>query len=88
MGTGKLYRADNDEFVADIKYQFQDESETNWWGELTLTAYLRISESDRYIIGLEDKRKGNCRLKKRVNRAVSGIPPRYIYHFIGTSLLE
>ena len=88
MGIGKLYRADNDEFVADINYKFQDESATNWWGELTLTEYLRISEGDRYIMELEDKRKGNCRLRKRVNRAVSGIPPRYIYHFTGTSPFE
>jgi hypothetical protein len=37
---------------------------------------------------LDDKRKSKCHLKKRVNRAVSGIPTRYIYHVSGFSPLE
>ncbi|MFC1915266.1 hypothetical protein ACFLW4_01010 [Chloroflexota bacterium] len=88
MTIGKLYRSSDNQFVAEVNYQFQDESATNWWGELTLTDYLRISESDGYIIELEDNRKGKCRLRKRVNRAVSGVPPRYVYQFTGTSTLE
>ena len=89
MGIGKLYMSSNEEFVGNIDYQLQDESPPNWWGELTLTEYKRISDSDAYIIELEDKRKGKCRLRKRVNRAVSGVvPPRYVYHFAGTTPLE
>jgi len=74
--------------VTEVNYQFHDESATSWWGELTLTDYLRISEHDGYMIELEDNRKGKCRLRKRVNRAVSGVPPRYVYQFTGTSALE
>ena len=88
MSIGKLYRLSDGQFVTDVNYQFQDESETSWWGELTLIDYLRINENDAYMIELEDKRKGNCRLRKRVNRAVSGVPPRYIYRFNGTGALK
>lgn len=88
MSIGRLYRQSDNQFVAEVNYQFQDESATSWWGELTLTDYVRINESDWYVIELEDMRKGNCRLRKRVNRAVSGVPPRYIYRFTGISALE
>ena len=88
MSIGRLYRFSDNKLVAKVNYQLQDESATNWWGELTLTDYMRINEKEVYKIKLEDKRKGSCRLKKRVNRAVSGIPPRYIYRFSGTSPLE
>ena len=88
MSIGRLYRFSDNKLVARVNYQLQDESATNWWGELTLTDYMRINEKEVYKIKLEDKRKGSCRLKKRVNRAVSGVPPRYIYRFSGTSPLE
>ncbi len=88
MSKGRLYKTSDNKLVTNVNYQLHDESATNWWGELTLIDYMRINEREGYIIRLEDKRKGNCRLKKRVNRAVSGIPPRYIYHFTGTSSLE
>lgn len=89
MATGKLYRRNDKRFVADVNYQlFQHEATTNWWGELTLYHGTRINEGDVFIIELEDKRKSQCHLKKRVNRAVSGIPPRYIYHITGISQIE
>lgn len=88
MAIGKLYRSNDEEFVAEVTYQFQDESETSWWGELSLVEYKRIGDSGGFIIELEDKRRGTCYLKKRVNRAVSGVPPRYVYHFSGTGALE
>jgi len=88
VSIGGLYRTSDNKLVAKVNYQLHDASETNWWGEFTLIDYMRINEREGYIIKLEDKRKGNCRLKKRVNRAVSGIPPRYIYHFTGTSSLK
>jgi len=84
VNTGKLYSSRDKEFVAEVSYQFQDETPTSWWGELLLTDPKRISESDGYIIELEDNRRGNCRLRKRVNRAVTGIPSRYVYQFSGT----
>jgi len=88
MSIGKLYRVSDNQFVAKVNYQFHDESATSWWGELTLTDYVRIDDRESYVIELEDARKGKCRLRKRVNRAVSGVPPRYVYQFSGTSALE
>ena len=88
MSIGRLYRFSDKKLVAKVNYQMQDESATGWWGELTLTDYMNINENESYIIKLDDKRKGRCRLKKRVNRAVSGVPPRYIYRFTGGSPLE
>ena len=89
MGIGKLYSLSDNQFVANVNYKlFRHEAATNWWGELTITDPVRIGEGDRFIIELEDKRKSKCHLKKMVNRAVSGVPPRYIYHFTGFSPLE
>ncbi len=87
MAIGKLYMEGSEEFVAEVKYQFHDESTNNWWGELVLTEYKRISDGQSYILELEDNRRCRCYLKKRVNRAVSGVPPRYIYHFAGITPL-
>ncbi len=88
MAIGKLYRVSDNEFIAEVNYKFQDESETGWWGELTLTDYKKINDTDIHIIELADMRYGRCRLRKRVNRAVSGIPPRYVYQFTGMSALK
>ena len=89
MSRGKLYRLDDDQFVANIKYRlFRHPAATNWWGELSLIDYVPLNEGDRFIIELEDKRKSKCHLKKMVNRAVSGIPPRYVYHVTGFSPIE
>ena len=90
-GRGKLYRIGSEQFVDAINYQIHEDlaEESHWWGEFTFTNIVNIRESDRYIIELEDGRKGKCYLKKLVNRAVSGlVPPRYVYHFTGTSPLE
>lgn len=89
MSRGKLYRLDDIQFVADINYRlFDDPAATNWWGELTLIDYVHLDEDDRFIIELEDRRKSTCLLKKRINRAVSGIPSRYVYHVTGFSPFE
>jgi len=89
VGTGKLYRLSDNKFVAKVDYQlFHDEATTNWCGELSLIDYVPLGDDDRYMIELEDKRKSKCYLKKRVNRAVSGVPPCYIYHITGSSPFE
>ena len=88
MAIGKLYRVSDNEFITEVNYKFQDESETGWWGELTLTDYKRINDHDIHIIELADMRRGRCRLRKRVNRAVSGIPPRYVYQFTSMGALK
>lgn len=89
MSIGKIYRLSDNQFITNVNYQlFQHPAATNWWGELTLTENIRLDEGDRFIIELEDRRKSQCYLKKKVNRAVSGFPPRYIYHVTGTSPVE
>lgn len=87
MGTGKLY-GNNGEFIVRVNYQFFDSSERGWWGELVPTEYSRFSDGDRYTIELEDGLKGECTLRKRINKAVSGVPPLYYYTFRGYGLLE
>ena len=88
MAIGKLYRSSDDELLAEVNYQFQHEDELRWWGELTLVDYVRLKDGTGYIIELEDGRKSRCTLKKRVNRAVTSLPPRYVYHFSGTTKFE
>ncbi len=88
MATGKLYKSGSAEVVGTVDYRFYDESEVNWWGELVLTEYARLDEAASYVIELQDGRKGKCSLRKRVNRAVSGVPPLYRYQFRGRGRLE
>ena len=87
MAIGKLFMSNNEEFVGEIEYQLHNESQTGWWGEFSFIDYHRINDGS-YIIELEDERRGRCYLKKRVNRAVTGVPPRYVYHFTGNGQLE
>lgn len=88
MPTGKLYNSFNEQFIANVSYNFQHEEEYRWWGELTLVEYQKIKDGGGYIIELEDGRKSRCALKKRVNRAVTSLPPRYVYHFSGSGKFE
>ena len=88
MSTGKLYHSNGEKFIANVNYQFQHESPQRWWGELSLVEYARVSDGPGYILELEDGRKARCVLKKRVNRAVTSLPPRYIYHFSGNNELK
>jgi hypothetical protein len=88
VSTGKLYRSRDEQFLANVNYQFQHESPQRWWGELTLIEYVRLNDGSDYILELEDRRKSRCALKKRVNRAVTSLPPRYIYHFSGNGKFE
>jgi hypothetical protein len=86
--TGKLYNSMNDELIAGVSYQFQHEEAHRWWGELTLIEYRQIKDGGGYTIELEDGRKCRCALKKRVNRAVTSLPPRYVFHFSGSGKFE
>ena len=88
MSIGKLYKFNDEQFVANVNYHLQSGTPTYWWGELTPIEYARIDDSENYTIELEDNRKIRCNLKKRVNRAVTGIPCRYVYHFAGTDPLN
>ena len=84
MATGRLYQSSDENFIAEVSYQFQHESEHRWWGELILVDYVRIKDGSGYLLELEDGRRSKCSLKKRVNRAVTSLPPRYVYHFSGS----
>ncbi len=88
MSTGRLYRSSDEKLLANVNYQFQHETPQQWWGELTLVEYVRLGDGSGYILELEDSRKGRCAIRKRVNRAVTSLPPRYIYHFTGTGKFE
>jgi hypothetical protein len=86
--TGRLYQGVNDEFIANVNYQFQHEDDHQWWGELTLIEYKQIKDGGGYMIELEDGRRSRCVLKKRVNRAVTSLPPRYVFHFSGSGKFD
>ena len=88
MSIGKLYKSNDGQFVVDVDYQLHDDSPTKLWGELTPDEYMRIDDGRGYVIELEDKRKCQCSLKKKVNRAVSGLLPRYVYQFTGNSVIS
>ena len=81
MKTGKLYGFNDSQFKADVNYQLYQRGEsTEWSGEVILPSGLKINDNDIFEIELEDGRKCPCKLRKKVNRAVSGVPPRFIYH--------
>jgi hypothetical protein len=88
LTTGKIYNGYSGELVCDVDYRLFDDTPFNWWGELTLTDFRRISDSDGYTIELSDGRKGRCFLNKKVNKAVSGFLPLYCYRFRGNGELK
>jgi hypothetical protein len=89
VGIGKLYRLSDNQLLAQVNYQlFEHPAASNWWGELTLVDNTLLDEGEMFLIELEDRRRSQCHLKKKVNRAVSGLPSRYIYHVTGFSQLE
>jgi hypothetical protein len=82
--TGKLLQSNDEKLITLVNYQFQHDEDHRWWGELTLVDYVRLKDGGGYILEREDGRRGRCTLKKRVNRAVTSLPPRYVYHFAGS----
>jgi hypothetical protein len=88
VSIGKLYRAGDEQLVFGIDYRLRGDLATNWWGDFILTEYQRLEDSGRYIIELEDGRKGMCSIRKEVGRAATGTPTRYRYSFKGSGLLK
>ena len=88
MSIGKLYQSIDGKYIGEVNYNFQHDDPHSWWGELTLVDYARIKDGGGYIIELEDGRRARTALKKRVNRAVTSLPPRYVYHFSGSCKFE
>ena len=91
-GKGNLYEADSKKLISTVSYKIHEEltiegTLEKWTGELTLTDSTRIPDGDRYVIELEDERKGRCSLRRRINKAVILVPPRYFYLFQGTGTL-
>jgi len=88
VSLGRLYQSSDEQLIAAVNYNFQHEEPQRWWGELTLVDFVRLKDGSGYILELEDGRRGRCSLKKRVNRAVTSLPPRYVYHFTGNTKFE
>jgi glutamate-5-semialdehyde dehydrogenase len=59
-----------------------------WRGELLMVDSVRIPDGNRYLIELEDGRQGTCSLRKKVNKAVMGLPVRYFYQLSGGGSLK
>jgi hypothetical protein len=86
--TGKLYNSLNNELIANVNYNFKEQQEYQWWGELVTIEYKQIKDGSGYLIELEDGKKSRCALKKRINRAVTSLPPHYVFHFSGSGKFE
>jgi len=86
MQTGRLYRFNEEQFVADVNYRLLGEAPANLWGELIPMEYGHVNDGGDYIVELDDNRKIKCNLKKNVNLGVTGIPPRFVYRFAGTAM--
>jgi hypothetical protein len=83
MALGKLYDAHNADPLVGVDYRLFDETDNNWWGELTLTDYKRLADGNGYILELVDGRKGRCALTRKVNKAISGLLPLHCFRFRG-----
>lgn len=88
MIRAKLYRTYEEELVGEVKCRFYKEDGSGWWGELVFTEYTKASDGDGYTLALEDGRWGRCSIKKKLNKAVSGIPPLFYYRFQGSGELK
>lgn len=92
-GNGKIYDTGSEEFISTVNYQIHEElskdgNPVRWWGELTFIDSVRIQDGDRYLIQLEDDRRGRCSLRRRTNKAIISVPPRFFYMLQGTSPLK
>jgi hypothetical protein len=85
---GKLHFPRDEQEPVAIKYRFYIETPSGWRGEFTLREHRRFAEGEGYVIELEDGRRGNCYVKKMVNRVMPAVPPIYSYYFRGIGRLE
>lgn len=88
IGIGKLHISGGEQDAVSIKYRFYVESRAGWRGEFVLQEYRRFSDGDGYVIELEDGRRGDCYIRKMVNRVIHAVPPIYSYYFRGNGRLE
>ncbi len=87
MRSGRLYRFDEEQFVANVDYRLLGERHRSLSGELIPLENGRVTDGGDYIVELEDNRKVKCNLRKNVNLGVIGLPPRFVYHFTGTTVV-
>jgi hypothetical protein len=85
--VGKIYFPGDEQDAVGVKYRFYVESRAGWRGEFTPQDHRRFIDGDGYIIELEDGRKGECYIRKMVNRVVHAVPPIYSYYFRGSGRL-
>ncbi len=87
MAPGKLYDRSASEMLVGVDYRLFDESQDNWWGELTLAEYRRLADGG-YFLELSDGRKGYYLLTRKVNKAISGLLPLHCFRFRGNGELK
>lgn len=91
-GEGKLYRTGDEKAIGVVDYRLQVDTDeeglpSRWSGDLILAETGGVRDGDRYILELDDKRRGRCSLKKMVNKAIMGMPTRYYYRVNGSGPL-
>jgi len=86
-GQGKLFKQGSAEVLSGVEYNIFVEPAMNgaekWQGEMVSIDYVKINDGGEYLIETEDGRRGLCYLRKKVNKAVMGVPVRYFYHLSG-----
>ena len=60
MGVGRLYEVKDKRLLTLVRYQLVNESPNGWSGVLVAEDGSRIKDGGRYIVELEDKRRGYC----------------------------
>jgi len=88
LSIGKIYPLGNENTAIGIDYRLVGDTGARWWGDFISTDYSRINDKIRYIIELEDGRRGLCAIHKEVGRAATGTPTRYRYSFKGMGNLD
>ena len=86
-GRGKIFRDGKEEPFAEVNYQLFVE-DNRWYGELILTRKDIIRDGEVFLLEIEDGRHGKCALRKKVNKAVMGMPVRYFFALNGIGVLE
>jgi hypothetical protein len=85
---GKIHFPGGEQKPVGIKYRFYVESSAGWRGEFLPHDHRRFSDGEGYTIELEDGSRGNCYIKKIVNRVMPTVPPVYNYYFRGMGRFE
>jgi len=88
LTIGRLYPLGDEKTVIGVDYRLIGDTGNRWWGDFICNDYSRINDKVRYVIELEDGRRGLCAIHKEVGRAATGTPTRYRYSFKGVGNLD